>query len=107
CQCGNGVTEAACNEKCDGNNCPTMCPPIGCMKRKLQGVAGMCSAECVANGTQTACANGDGCCPPGCNANTDNNCTPVCGNSVKETGENCDPVSMCQAQSDACVDDKD
>jgi cysteine-rich repeat protein len=42
---------------------------------------------CVA---QTVCSNGDGCCPTGCNAANDSDCTAVCGNSVVEPNEVCD-----------------
>jgi cysteine-rich repeat protein len=41
-------------------------------------------------GCGTACVNGDGCCPSGCNANNDNDCASVCGNQVVEPGEVCD-----------------
>jgi hypothetical protein len=104
CQCGNGVPEPACGEKCDGPNCPTACPAMGCQLRALRGSA--CTRECVNTSTITACANGDGCCPPGCNRNNDNNCQPACGNGAVEPGEVCDPVSACQAQSDLCVSDR-
>jgi hypothetical protein len=106
CQCGNGVVEPACSEKCDGN-CPTSCPPMGCQLRMLSGSPGSCTAECVNAGTRTTCASNDGCCPSGCNANNDNDCAPVCGNSVVESGETCDPASACQAQFDMCIDDSD
>ena len=88
CQCGNAVTEPAC-ETCDGTNCPSSCPAIGCQLRTLQGMASTCNAECVNSTTITACANDDACCAPGCNAKNDNNCTPVCGNSVVESDESC------------------
>jgi hypothetical protein len=104
CQCGNGVVEAACGEKCDGN-CPTSCPAMGCQLRTLMGTG--CGVQCVNGAMETQCKNGDSCCPSACNANNDNNCTPVCGNSVVETGETCDPPSACQTQSDACVDNDD
>jgi cysteine-rich repeat protein len=38
----------------------------------------------------TECINDDLYCPPGCNANTDNDCNPVCGNNVIEGDEVCD-----------------
>jgi hypothetical protein len=105
CQCGNGVTEPACNESCDGANCPTTCPAMGCQQRALQGTATACTAKCVNTTVTTTCKNGDGCCPSACNANNDNDCTAVCGNSVIEAGEKCDPPSACQTQSDACTSD--
>ena len=51
------------------------------------------------------CVNNDGCCPAGCNANTDNDCKAVCNNGVIEPGETCDPLSSCTAASQACVSD--
>jgi cysteine-rich repeat protein len=38
----------------------------------------------------TACQDGDGCCPAGCDNTTDHDCPSVCGNKVVETGESCD-----------------
>jgi len=38
----------------------------------------------------SSCTNGDGCCPSGCNAVNDNDCSQVCGNGVKEGTEQCD-----------------
>src|SRR5262249_29871918 len=108
CKCGNGVTEVACSETCDGADCPTACPPVGCQLRMLQGTAAACTAKCVnAADSIKDCVNGDGCCAAGCNANTDSDCKPTCGNSAVEMGETCDPPSACQTQSDACVNDKD
>jgi hypothetical protein len=43
----------------------------------------------------TTCLSGDGCCPAGCTANTDSDCSPTCGNGVVEAGETCDPPSSC------------
>jgi hypothetical protein len=84
--CGNGVVEAG--EQCDGN-CPSSCPNIGCTARTLQGTG--CQRQCVASGTVACGTNGDGCCPTtGCNANKDNDCSPVCGNGVIEPGELCE-----------------
>jgi hypothetical protein len=85
--CGNRIVEAP--EVCDGN-CPTSCPAQGCQLRALSGSATTCNAQCVNGATITSCASNDGCCPTGCNANNDNNCTPSCGNGIVETGELCD-----------------
>ncbi len=41
----------------------------------------------------TQCLDNDGCCPSGCNtssSNLDNDCSPVCGNGVAESPEECD-----------------
>lgn len=91
--CGNTVIEEG--ETCDPlASCPTSCPPRGCQLRTLQG-AGTCAAKCVDGKVQTACINGDGCCPLGCNANNDSDCGPGCGNNVVERGELCDPLASC------------
>lgn len=94
--CGNGVKEAG--EKCDGADCPTVCPPIGCMVRKLIN-GGTCTAECVDATTPiTTCgavADGggasDNCCPGTCNAANDPDCAAgACGNNTVDPGEKCD-----------------
>jgi hypothetical protein len=46
-----------------------------------------------------ACGEIAGCCPDGCNANNDSDCSPVCGNEVVEEGEECDGGEHC---SEAC-----
>ncbi len=96
--CPNGIVEPG--ELCDGN-CPTLCPWNVCMRRKLTGDPAMCSAQCIDDGTQTVCANSDGCCPAACNANNDNDCRAICGNGVKETPtETCDTTAT--APADLC-----
>ena len=85
--CGNGVREPP--EVCDGS-CPTMCDDNNaCTSNVMIGSADTCDARCTFPDI-TACTNGDGCCPSQCNANNDNDCGPVCGNGVVETGETCD-----------------
>ena len=54
-------------------------------------VTNSCNVTC-AHTTVTAPKNGDGCCPPGANSNTDSDCSASCGNGVLESGEQCDPV---------------
>jgi hypothetical protein len=99
--CGNGEVEAG--ETCDPlATCPTACPAAGCAVYSLFN-AGTCQAQCVQTGTIGACIDGDGCCPTGCNANNDRDCTPVCGNNVIEPGETCDGAScVCPAESLSC-----
>ena len=91
--CDNGVPEV--NETCDPlASCPSSCAAQGCQLRKLIN-PGTCAAQCVDDRLQTTCAPGDGCCPTGCSASNDADCTAVCGNGVKESGETCDPVDSC------------
>jgi hypothetical protein len=65
----------------------------------MSGSADECNLECT-NTAITDCADDDGCCAEGCNANNDNNCSPVCGNSVLETGETCEPPMSCPTECD-------
>jgi hypothetical protein len=105
-RCGNGVVEPG--ELCDGN-CPTSCAAVGCQLRVPMGNPAACNVQCVNGSLQTACANGDSCCPSACNSTNDSDCQPVCGNGVVEraAGETCDPPSACATQMGACVSDAD
>jgi hypothetical protein len=50
----------------------------------------------------TTCSfSSDGCCPSGCNFNTDFDCDPVCGNGVVEGSELCD-TAIPQGMDGAC-----
>ena len=96
-KCGNGVLEEG--ETCDFGPtspvpCPTSCPasPSACLKRVLTGDRDHCSAACELRAI-TACApQKDGCCPAGCSAATDPDCSATCGDGVVNTGtgELCD-----------------
>src|SRR5439155_10277335 len=104
-KCDTGVKEGA--ETCDPlSTCPTSCPANGCQLRKLVN-GNSCTAECVNDRVQTACANSDGCCPSTCNNTNDSDCAARCGNGVLEAGETCDPVSACTGQQSSCTSDKD
>jgi cysteine-rich repeat protein len=91
--CGNAVVDPG--ERCDVaivsgyGSCPTSCDDGDvCTRDDLQNL-GTCMAQCV-NTPITTPAHGDGCCPPGANANNDNDCPTACGNYVVEPGEECD-----------------
>ena len=103
--CGNGVVEA--NEACDTGipagqkgTCPSDCGDGNvCTQDLLVGTG--CSARCD-NPRITAClAATDNCCPAGCTANNDPDCTPVCGNAAFERGERCD-TKIPAGQKGAC-----
>jgi hypothetical protein len=70
--CGNGVLDPG--EICDGN-CPTTCTPStdACAPVVLTGSAAGCTAACTTTAI-TTCADGDGCCPAGCDATMDMDC---------------------------------
>ncbi len=98
--CGNGVVESG--ESCDPpSGCPADCNDgNACTIDQLTGSAANCSAACT-HYPISACSDGDGCCPVGCDAATDDDCSPTCGNEVVEPGETCDPRSTCLT---ACSD---
>lgn len=100
--CGNGLIEDG--ETCDGN-CPASCDDLdACTTDQQVGGAATCDLVC-SNVDITACTGGDGCCPAGCNANTDTDCASVCGNNVTEPGETCDGnCGSCNDQN-ACTAD--
>lgn len=92
--CGNGVAESG--ETCDTaiaaglpGACPTTCnDDLACTIDTFVG--GTCGLSC-SNAAITACTQkSDGCCPAGCNANTDVDCSPECGNGAVEKDEKCD-----------------
>lgn len=84
--CGNGAVEPG--ETCDGN-CPSCDDGMACTADSSTGSAATCDLTCT-NTAITTCADGDGCCAPGCDDTNDDDCTPMCGNGSVETGETCD-----------------
>jgi hypothetical protein len=60
--CGNNMIDPG--ETCDGN-CPTECPSAMCLTGELVGSAMTCTATCTFS-LITMCADGDSCCPEGC-----------------------------------------
>lgn len=93
--CGNAMIDPA--ENCDiairagkPGSCPTACnDESSCTKDSLVGT--QCTTIC-AYAEITICDNtqADGCCPAGCNATTDKDCSSSCGNGIVESGEACD-----------------
>ncbi len=85
--CGDGTVESP--ELCDGD-CPVMCDDgVACTTDDLIGSAATCDARCN-HAPITACANDDGCCPAGCTADNDNDCSGSCGDGTVDPGEICD-----------------
>ena len=106
--CGNGVVEPG--ETCDpASSCPTSCTDgNACTIDQMTGSSANCNATC-SHTAITTCVSGDGCCPAGCNARTDTDCSPTCGNGVVEPGETCDPASSCPTscnEANACIIDQ-
>jgi cysteine-rich repeat protein len=93
-QCGNGTVDPGetCEPDVAGKGCPTSCDDNNpCTIDIATGNAATCNRAC--NHMKIAQAiDGDGCCPTGinANANSDSDCTPMCGNGVTEPGEECD-----------------
>jgi MYXO-CTERM domain-containing protein len=93
-KCGDGKLDPG--EWCDTaiaagkpGACPTSCDDgKKCTKDIMMGTA--CLAKC-SNIPITQARNGDGCCVPGSNSGTDNDCPKSCGNGVLDAGEACDP----------------
>jgi hypothetical protein len=71
--CGNGLIEAG--ETCDPpGSCPNSCNDGNtCTIDGSTGSAANCNLSCTHQAI-SACVNGDGCCPAGCNSNTDSDC---------------------------------
>jgi hypothetical protein len=99
--CGDGVIQEDKGETCEAESktpCKTSDAECddkdSCTTDKLIGSAKNCNALCT-NTRITAPKNDDGCCPPGIDANTDNDCKSVCGNKIVEPGEDCDGTTGC------------
>jgi hypothetical protein len=99
--CGNGVVDPG--ETCDvppAEVCPETCEDGDpCTDDTLTGSAANCNADCP-HPAVTSCTFDDGCCPTVCNTLNDSDCSPVCDNGVIESGETCDPISMCPTACD-------
>lgn len=97
-ECGDGRKNG--DERCDialsagePGACPATCKRSEpCSTVELVGSG--CDTECKATPI-TAIGEVDGCCPSGADATSDVDCTAVCGNSVIEAGETCDPTGSC------------
>jgi parallel beta-helix repeat protein len=90
-------------ESCDPDSSTSCDDGLACTTDRTEGGGDACSCS---HTPITACRDGDGCCPDACDARSDDDCAPVCGNGVVEPGEDCDgdcPAS-CDDE-DACTVD--
>lgn len=89
--CGNGRLEDG--EVCDGDcpEDPSDCAdaPDACTKATVEGDPSACQSVCRYDAI-TECADGDGCCAPGCGARTDSDCAPMAvGDACASNPEAC------------------
>jgi hypothetical protein len=107
--CGDGVLSSG--EACDRaitaglpGACARTCDDgDACTSDRARGSIEGCSRAC-SHAPITACRSGDGCCPAGCDAKSDADCGPTCGDGQLGAGETCDPPSTCPS---TCPDDGD
>ncbi|HVX96409.1 MAG TPA: hypothetical protein VHK47_15960 [Polyangia bacterium] len=107
--CGDGVLSAG--ETCDraitaglAGACARTCDDgDACTADWAAGTIAGCSRTC-GHAAIAICRDGDGCCPPGCDSNSDADCVVTCGDGQIGAGETCDPPSTCPSQ---CPDDGD
>jgi hypothetical protein len=81
-------------KSCDDLNACTRDVPVG------DGCSVTCEHEPI-----TDCGSGDGCCPAGCSATNDGDCTPSCGNGAIDPGEVCDGNCPSCNDGNACTID--
>ena len=115
--CGDGVIDSELGETCEpevrrceqsDEDCDDNDP---CTEDRLLGSARNCNSLC-AHTPITERVAGDACCPSGADNSLDNDCAPVCGNGVREQGEDCDGGDDCgadckseaKAAQTACID---
>lgn len=100
--CGDGHIDSARGETCEtairpceqtDKDCDDKDP---CTLDRLLGAAENCNSTCTHEPIAVSAAS-DACCPQGANSTTDVDCLPVCGNRVKEAGEQCDGSAGCGA----------
>ncbi len=112
--CGNGVLEAGAGEACDttiaagqAGHCPASAAECDDTNAcTTDGTSGTGCARACTHPAVTQCQLvDDGCCPAGCNANIDGDCSPSCGNGTVEGppagNETCD-TEIAAGSSGAC-----
>lgn len=101
--CGDGIVQRDRGELCEPESrepCKTSAAECSddnaCTVDALVGSARNCNADCTHTPLGES-LEADGCCPGGANANVDADCQPLCGNGVREAGEECDQPTGCDA----------
>jgi hypothetical protein len=99
--CGDGVLDEKSGETCEPLSsvapCVTSCDDgNACTLDAMSGSSDNCNSLCT-HFPVIAPSGGDDCCPPGANAAIDSDCTPRCGNNVREASEECDGGAACSA----------
>jgi hypothetical protein len=98
--CGDGKIDAEAGETCepevkpcekDDKACDDNDP---CTEDRLLGGPQNCNSLCSHTEITERIA-GDQCCPEGADNSVDDDCSPVCGNGVRERGEDCDASEGC------------
>jgi hypothetical protein len=105
-KCGNGIVDRGetCDSAATGSGaCPQSCPPSPsvCLQTMLTGHGDDCTAACASAPIATCSAVSDGCCPTGCTAATDPDCSSTCGDGVVQSNETCD-VTIAAGKAGAC-----
>lgn len=100
--CGDGRIDTELGETCEpevkpceqrDQDCDDKDP---CTQDRLLGSALNCNSLCTHTPITERVAN-DQCCPSGADNSVDPDCAPVCGNGVRENGEDCDGSEDCSA----------
>jgi cysteine-rich repeat protein len=95
--CGDGILNGT--ELCDPKiaagqpgACLTApdCENNKCTLARLTGSPDACNVRCERS-KQDRCADGDECCPAGCNYQNDDACSATCGDGVIDDNETCEP----------------
>jgi len=98
--CGDGRIDSELGETCEpevqpceetDKDCDDANP---CTKDRLLGSARNCNSLCSHTAITERVAN-DKCCPSGADNSVDGDCASVCGNDVRENGEDCDGDDGC------------
>jgi hypothetical protein len=105
--CGDGVIGPS--ETCDPiESCPTRLTcetEMACIVGVFSGDPAKCTARCELK-TISDCRSEDGCCPAGCNASNDSDCSTSCGNGIVDidAGETCESSTGTNPCPQSCDD---